>query len=582
MSDAWNAAPDSDSFRLRMNLRDLKDRRLVQWCLAYIAGAWLVLQVVNTLAGPWNIPEFVERAIAVLLFFGFFVVVTIAWFHGEQGRQSVSGPELLILAGILGLSGFALVYLGDGEDDVLEADTAPGTTSRSIDAQTVAVLPFADLSPGQDYQYFADGVAAEIVNALTQSGSVRVASRSSSFSMRGMPVSEVGATLSVATVLEGSIRVDGNRLRISVELVDATNGFQVWAQQFDREAEGILNIQAEISDAVVRELSGEAANTETDLIDPEAYDSYLRARYFWNRRDPDDLAQAVTLFERAIELAPDFVRAYAGLADTYAVIGYWQYQSPDETFPEAERVAREALELEPGIAESLATLAYVNLYYDWDWETAESLFREAIAANAQYPVAHQWYANLLAVLGRTSEAEEQIKVSMGLDPLSMIARVVQPWVLYYGRDYDRALGLINDTIALDPNFSIAPYFKGWILQEMGDLDNAITALQTAVELSGASGITLAALAQAQALAGDVDSARETLGRLTNPEITPNPPAYEIAKVYLALGDEEELYAWLDRAYERRSNQVIFAKVDPQLDSIRDDERYLALIDKLGL
>ena len=160
-----------------MNLRDLKDRRLVQWCLAYIAGAWLVLQVVNTLAGPWNIPEFVERAIAVLLFFGFFVVVTIAWFHGEQGRQSVSGPELLILAGILGLSGFALVYLGDGEDDGLEADAAPGTTSPSIDAQTVAVLPFADLSPGKDYQYFADGVAAEIVNALTQTGSVRVASR---------------------------------------------------------------------------------------------------------------------------------------------------------------------------------------------------------------------------------------------------------------------------------------------------------------------------------------------------------------------------------------------------------------------
>ena len=219
---------------------------------------------------------------------------------------------------------------------------------------------------------------------------------------------------------------------------------------------------------------------------------------------------------------------------------------------------------------------------DWDWESAESLFKEAIAANSQYPVAHQWYANLLTVLGRTQEAEEQIKISMGLDPLSMIARVVQPWVLYYGREYDRALGLIDDTIALDPNFSIAPYFKGWILQEQGDLENAIAALESAVELSNGSGITLAALAQARGLAGDIDSAREILDRLTNPELTPNPPAYEIAKVYLALGEKDELFAWLERAYERRANQIVFAKVDPQLDSIRDDDRYRDLIERLGL
>jgi TolB-like protein/Tfp pilus assembly protein PilF len=568
-----------------MNFQEFKERRLVQWCLAYIAGAWLVLQVVNTLADPWNIPEFVERAIAILLLFGFFVAATVAWFHGEQGRQHVSGAELLILTAILGLSGFVLMYMGERESDALEAleaEQAAAASASVINARTVAVLPFTDLSPGRNYEYFADGVAAEIVSALTQSGSVRVASRTSSFAMRGRPVAEVGAALSVATVLEGSVRVDGNRLRISVELVDAANGFQVWAQQFDRESEGILQIQAEISSAVVRELSGENTNTETSLIDPEAYDSYLQARYYWNRRDPDDLERAVTLFQRAIELAPDFARAYAGLADTYAVIGYWQYQSPDATFPEAERMAREALALEPGMAEALATLAYVDLYYDWDWDTAESLFREAIAANSQYPVAHQWYANLLVVLGRTQEAEEQIKTAMGLDPLSLIARIVQPWVLYYGRDYDKALELIDHTIALDPNFTFGPYIKGWILQQTGDLDDAIAALQTAVELSGGSGITLAALAHAYALAGENESAREILGQLTDPEITANPPAYEIAKVYLALGDEDELFAWLDRAYERRSNQVIFARVDPQLDSVRGDERFQTLTEKLGL
>lgn len=565
-----------------MNFQAFKERRLVQWCLAYIAGAWLVLQVVNTLAGPWNIPEFVERALAIVLLFGFFVAATLAWFHGEQGRQRVSGPELLMLAGILGIAGFVLSYVGDNENEVLGADQASSTSTAAINARTVAVLPFTDLSPQQDHQYFADGVAAEIVSALTQSGSVRVASRTSSFAMRGMPVSEVGATLSVANVLEGSIRVDGDMLRVSVELVDAANGFQVWAQQFDRESEGILQIQAEISSAIVRELSGENTNLESSLIDPRAYDSYLQARYYWNRRDPDDLVRAVSLFKQAIELAPNFARAYAGLADTYAVIGYWQYRSPDETFPEAERMAREALALEPGMAEALATLAYVKLYYDWDWETAESLFQEAIAANSQYAVSHQWYANLLVVLGRTREAEEQIKISMGLDPLSLIARIVQPWTLYYGREYERALELIEDTISLDPNFSFGPYIKGWILQQTGDVDDAIAALQTSVELSDGSGITLAALAHAYALAGADDMAREILGQLTDPAITANPPAYEIAKIYLALGDEDQLFSWLERAYERRSNQVIFAEVDPQLDGIREHEQFKALVEKLGL
>lgn len=564
-----------------MNFQELKERRLVQWCLAYIAGAWLVLQVVNTLAGPWGIPEFVERTIAILLFFGFFVVVTLAWFHGEHGRQRVSGPELLVLAGILGLSGFALVYLS-GNEQMSDTDTLARSPASGIDTNTVAVLPFADLSQSQNYQYFADGVAAEIASALTQTGNVRVASRTSSFSMRDRPIAEVGETLSVATVLEGSVRVEGDRLLISVELVDAQSGFQVWAAPFDRKAENILNIQAEIAAEVVRELTGETTVAETALIDPEAYDSYLQARYYWNRRDPDDLDRAVTLFERAIELAPNFVRAHAGLADTYAVIGYWQYRSPDETFPEAKRVAREALAIEPDMAEPLATLAYSKLYYDWDWNAAEELFNEAIAANSRYPVAHQWYANLLVVLGRTAEAEEQIKISMGLDPLSMIARIVQPWVLYYGREYERALELIDDTIALDPNFSIAPYIKGWILQQTGDFENAIEAHQTAVELSDGSGITLAALAHAQALAGNVDEAREILSRLISSAETQNPPAYEIAKVYLALGETNQLFAWLDRAYDRRANQIIFAKVDPQLDSIRNDERYRNLIERLGL
>lgn len=564
-----------------MNLRTLKERRLVQWSLAYIAGAWLVLQVVNTLAGPWNIPGYVERSIGILLFFGLLFAVTIAWFHGEQGRQRVSGPELLILAGILGLAGFVLLYAGGTSESVVDAEQPADSAVSPIDPATVAVLPFTDLSPQQDHQYFADGVAAEIITELTGSGRVRTAARTSSFSMRGRPVSEVAAALSVANVLEGSLRVDGDQLRVTVELVDATNGFQVWAQQFDRKSERILNIQEEIASAVVREITGETTSADASLIDPEAYDSYLRARYFWNRRDPENLNQAVDLFERAIELAPDFARAYAGLADTYAVIGFWQYRSALESFPIAERMAQEALALEPGMTEALATLAYVKLYFGWEWEAAESLFLEVIAAQPTYPVAHQWYANLLVVLGRTREAEEQLKIALGLDPLSMIARVSQSWALYFGREQERALDLISAAIALDPDFAVAPYIKGWILQETGDFDGAIEALRASVELSDGSAITRAALAHAYALVDKNAEATELLDQLTDSEQLPNPPAYEVAKIYLALGDVDTFFSWLNLAYEQRSSQVIFANVDPQLDGIRNDARFQAFIDNLG-
>jgi tetratricopeptide (TPR) repeat protein len=373
-------------------------------------------------------------------------------------------------------------------------------------------------------------------------------------------------------------------LRVTVQLVDAAEGFQIWAKQFDRKRENVLQIQEEISAAIVNELTGQVAQTSISagLIDPQAYDDYARARFYWNRRNETDLRRSLQLYYSAIELAPGFAPAYAGLAGTYAVLGFYQYLPPAEAFSKASLHAKKALEIDPELADAVATLAYIELYFEWDWNAAESLFKEAISLNPQNPVAHQWYGNLLVVRGRWEDAKRELQRSLELDPLSLIARSVHPWMHYYSREYHVALDLVNTVIELDGNYFLAHYWKGWILQQTGDQTGAIDSLNTAVQLSGRSAITLAALARAYAVSGSHDKALEILAELVDPQRTPIPPSYEIAKAFLALERADEAFAWLERAYDGRANQIVFAGVDPELDILRGTARFEELIDRLGL
>lgn len=441
-----------------------------------------------------------------------------------------------------------------------------------------------DLSPDGDRQYFADGVAEEIISALTRDGGVRVAARTSSFALRDRPIREVGAALSVASVLEGSVRTVGDTVRITAELVSVADGFQLWSRQFDRTLESVLEVQAEISAAVVAQLTGTTAGAAPRVgsIDPEAYDLYLQGRFYWNRRTERDLLRSVDLFRRAVDRAPRYARALSGLADAYAILGFYQYLPPDDAFPDARRLAEEALTLDPGLADALATIAYAKLYYEWDWEGAEAAFTDAIDLNPRYPVAHQWYGNLLVVLGRHDEAIREIRLASELDPLSMITRVALPWAYHYGRNYPRALDLFDQVLELDERFMVGHYFRAWTLQQTGDIEAAIQSFERAIELADSSAITLAGLARALAVSGRNEEAEQLLGRLAGGERTPNPPPYEIGKAYLALDERDEAFRWFERAFEERANQLVFIGVDPAVDSIRDDPRFVRLIARLGL
>jgi tetratricopeptide (TPR) repeat protein len=326
--------------------------------------------------------------------------------------------------------------------------------------------------------------------------------------------------------------------------------------------------------------TAETAANYGGVADEESNSLYQRGRYAWNRRTREGLEQAVTYFKQAIARSPGFARAHAGLADAYAVLGFYDYRRPPEAFEAARLSAREALRLAPDLAEPHATLGYVHLYYDWKLADGEREFREAIRRKPGYSVAHQWYGNLLTASGRFDEAVREMRLAQASDPQSVIASAALGWVYYHAWRHDSATAQLYQTLELDQNFSLAHQWLGLTALESGQNAEAIRNLQRAISLSPASRQTLAALAYGLARAGEPDSARALLRRLeTSGEYL---PSYEIGKVHLALGDTAAAFRWLELARQQRSHSIVFLTVDPHLRGLQADERLLALIRRTGL
>lgn len=451
---------------------------------------------------------------------------------------------------------------------------------------TIAVLPFDNLSGDPGQAYFSDGLTEEILDRLSQSKDLRVVSRSSSFAFknRDMDAREIGRQLGAQALVEGSVRREGDRLRISAQLVDAASGYQLWSESFDRRMDDVFAIQREIALAIAQTLKGrllapeEAEALEPEAIDPEAYDHFLRGRHHWHRRTEAGLRQSATHFEKALELAPDYAPAWVGLADAYAVLGFYDYLPPREAFPRARDAANRALELDPDNASAWATLGYVALYYDWDLEAGEAAFQLAIELDPTDSKSHQWYANLLTAAGRFPEAEREMRRATELDPLSLIANAALGWVRYFAGRHEAALEQLRLSLELDPDFELAYLWRGWSLEALNRYDEALPALEEAVERSGGTGITTASLARIHALRGDRKKARSLLADLETDDTYQ--PAYEIGKAWLALDERNKAMDWLERALEQRSHSMVFIHVDPQLDALRNDPRFQALAERV--
>jgi len=467
------------------------------------------------------------------------------------------------------------------------------TTGRRKTTVTpsIAVLPFADMSPEKDQEYFCEGMAEEVINALAQIEGLRVVARSSAFQFRGKDhdIREVGEKLSVTSVLEGSVRRAGSRLRVAAHLINVADGFQVWSERYDCEMKDVFDIQDEISRAIVQALKLKLIGDQqqqlvrryTDNI--EAYQLYLKGRYHWNRRVPGSVVKATEFFKLALDEDPNYAPAYAGLADCYILPGYYALAAPKDVMPLGKAAALKALEIDPNLAEAHASLGAVAALYEFNWAEAEAYFRRALEENPSYSIARYWYAIFaLAPLGRLDEALREAKKGRELDPLSPAPSSAVGMMACYQHDYDRAIKELQKTLDLDPNFVIAHFYLGKIYFEQGRIEEGRAALQKARDVMGDTPIVIGVLGYYLAANGDRDGAMKLLDLLNGYSAQRYVPAQPYALIYSGLGENDLAFEWLDKAYEEQSSLLIWLKVDPTFNKLRSDPRFVILLRKMGL
>jgi TolB-like protein/DNA-binding SARP family transcriptional activator len=458
---------------------------------------------------------------------------------------------------------------------------------------TIAVLPFVDVSPDGSNEFFSDGLTEEIINALSKIEGLRVPARTSAFAFKGknIDVREVGDRLGVSSVLEGSVRTSGDRLRITVRLIDVTNGYDLWSRTYERRMGEIFEVQDEIARSVVSALKVElAGGAQTELVqssteDIEAYNLYLKGRYHWYKRTGEGFRQAIAHFQQATERDPGYALAYTGLADVYNMLGAFDYGvlPPNEAFPKAKAAAERALALDPDLAEAHTARANTLLNYEWNWPEAEREFRRATELNPGYAPAHHWYSLYLMAVGREEDALVAMKRARELDPLSLVMSTGLARHYYFARDFDRAIAEYTRALEVDPDFVTAHLGLGLTYEAKGAQAEAITEYRKALDILGDPlPVVIALLGHAHGRAGNRPEALKMLQQLRNMERQRYVAPENYAIINLGIGEEEQALDWLERAYENRSGSMIYLGLEPPLDPIRSHPRFARLLSRVGL
>ena len=374
---------------------------------------------------------------------------------------------------------------------------------------------------------------------------------------------------------------------IATELVDVANGWRLWGEQYNRKLADVLAIEEEISNEISEKLRLSLTGDERQRLSKRhtqnaaAYQDYLKGRYYWNKRTAKTINKGIEYFEQAIEKDPSYPLAYAGLADSYNILGFYGFATPGDTFPKAKAGALKALKIDEALPEAHASLAYANFYYDWDWSSAEREFKRSIELNPAYATARHFYANYLMAVGRHREALAELGKAQELDPLSMIINAAIAWAFYFARQYHRVIEQCRKTLEMDPNFVVARAWLGQTYLQIGAFHDAIIEFQKAIELSEGSPIYVAMLGHGHAVAGDVPEAQKLLDQLKKLSIGAYVPSYNIGEVYIGLGDTDKAFEWLQKAYEERSRALVFLNVEPRLDPLRSDPRFEDLLCRMN-
>jgi TolB-like protein len=489
--------------------------------------------------------------------------------HARRRMWVALGIGALILAGLVGAS----LYLYSGR-------------GKPIDS--IAVLPFANASNDPNAEYLSDGLTESLINSLSELPKLRVMSRNSVFRYKGRETDAqtAGRQLGVRAVLTGRVVQRGDNLTISTELVDTRDNSHLWGEQYNRRLADLLSLQEEIAKQIAERLRLRLTGEQQKLLakrptgNPEAYQLYLKGRYYAGRATKEGLEKGIQYFNQAIATDPSYALAYDGLAYDYWVADEWTL-SPHDAMPKAKEAAKKALELDDTLAEAHASLAIASDVYDWDWAAAESEFKRSIELKPNYAAAHEFYGLYLVSIGRTNEGIAESERAVDLDPLSAETNAFLGWVLYFAHRYGQAIAQLRKTIDLDPNYWLAHELLGAAYEQQGQFPEAIAELQKAVELAGIIAEPTAWLAHVYAVSGKRAEAQKLLDRLIERSRETYVPAYTIALIYAGLGERDQALAWLERAYQARSTCMKWLKVWPLLDNLRSDPRFQDLVRRMN-
>ena len=466
----------------------------------------------------------------------------------------------------------------------------PTPDSGERDRRSMAVLPFVNSSPDPENEYFSDGITDELITALSKVEGLRVAPRTSVFALKNLreDVRNIGTRLNVSTVLDGSVRKSGNRIRITVQLSSVDDGRTLWSERYDREMSDVFAIQDEIAGTIVRTLRSTLLG---DLGDPtpvrytanvKAYSLYLKGRFCWNRRTQDGIKEGIRYFEEAIAEDPSYALAYSGLADSYALDLDYRGAPVFEGMERAKAKAKKAIALDETLAEAHTSLGWVTFIYDWDWAGAEREFLRAVELNPRYATARQWYSWFLAAMGRFEEGLTQGRAAIELDPASVSIRRSMGWLQYYGRQYEGALDNLRRALAMNPTSEETHRLIGLVHLQGGHYDEAAGSFNEALSNAPNDALAYAGLGHVAARQGRTSEALAVLRELDERAQTRYVSPVAQAGLYVTLEDADRAFEWLEKAYRERRGWLAYLKIEPMLDGLRSDPRFHRLVERMRL
>lgn len=502
---------------------------------------------------------------------------------GMAGGPTVSGSLQSLVMQLLEKSPARRPRSARDVAAALRAPMAPGggPSAAPVTGRGLVVLPLENLSGDPEQEFFADGMTEELISGLAQIQALRIISRTSAmrYKRTQKTIQEIGRELNVDTVVEGSVRRHGERVRITAQLIEIATDRHLWAKSYERDLKDVLALQGEVAQAIALEIKGkltpeeEARLAQAHTVDPKAYEAYLKGRHHWNKRTDESLLRSLEYFREAVDVDPAWAIAHVGLADAYNVMGFYGTLPPGDTFPKAKIAATAALRLDPELAEAHSALGYVQHYYEWDWEASERSFRKALSRNDQNAYIHLFYMNLLGAIGRVEESFAEVDRAYELDPHSMIIGTARGWARFYARDYDAAIHHIRKLIEFEPDFSTAHAWISAVYDARGEYDLALAAATRAAQLTARGPWSLTGMGRALAGLGRRSETEAILGEMRELASRRYVSAYDLALVAEGLGETQEALDLLERAYANRANMLVLMRVDPRWDRIRSHPRF---------